>query len=262
MTILVTNDDSFKCAGVHSLISAALRIDDVIAVVPDRPRSGASKAMTFDKVLRAEKSTLRTNGKSVPTLKIRGTPADCVMFGLEHFTDRNISLVLSGINPGDNTSYHSILSSGTLGACFEAALLGVPGISFSHQTDAKNWFDHNPFQPEDCVEDWVERIVGKTLEEGLPPLTDILSVNFPTNVTPDTPVEVRCPQYLRLTGELVWKKDPLGNDYFWLGSAKGCEFEKERDCRELLIEKNIVLTPLTLRMCVREDMEELGEWFG
>ena len=64
---------------------------------------------------------------------VHGTPADCVLIALNGLLGaRGADLVLSGVNAGSNLA-NDIGSSGTVGACFEAAERGVPAIAFSQQ---------------------------------------------------------------------------------------------------------------------------------
>jgi len=261
MSILVTNDDSVDSPGIYGLISAASRLDDVITVAPDSPKSGVSKSMTFHKMLRANERMIEIDGKERKLISISGTPADCVLFALGQFPQKNISLVVAGVNPGDNTSYHSIFTSGTLGACIEAALMGLPAISFSHQSRPENWFNHNGFQLENEVIDLMEMIIRKALENGFPPKTNIISVNIPISYTMETQIKVRPPQTLRFENNVIWEKDPLGNDYFWLGGKEHSEKVRGKDCWELLEKGNVVITPLDIGLYAGSDVEAIRKWF-
>ncbi len=261
MTILVTNDDSVESPGIYSLISAAARVDDVITVAPDSPKSGISKAMTFHKMLRANERNAVIDGTERKLTAISGTPADCVLFALTQFQQKNISMVVAGVNAGDNTSYHSIFTSGTLGACIEAALMGLPAISFSYQSPPENWFNHKGFHLGNEVIDLLEIIIRKGVENEFPSNTNIISVNIPRSYTCETPIIVRPPQILRFENEVIWGKDPLGNDYFWLGGKLISEKVKGKDCWELLEEGNVVITPLDISMYADSDIETIRKWF-
>lgn len=63
---------------------------------------------------------------------VDGTPADTVCVGLRSdlFPTKKFSLVVSGINRGDNAGYH-IVYSGTVGAARQAAMDGLPALAFS-----------------------------------------------------------------------------------------------------------------------------------
>ena len=62
-----------------------------------------------------------------------GTPVDCVRVGLMSRLAHHVDLVISGINEGANLGDDSTYSS-TVGAAWEGALLGVPSIAASQQS--------------------------------------------------------------------------------------------------------------------------------
>jgi len=261
MTILVTNDDSLSSPGIRSLARVASQIEQTRVVAPRDPKSGVAKAMTFHEMMRAKDSKMEFEGGSVPATAITGTPADCVLFAITNFRER-YSLVVAGINPGDNTSYHSIYTSGTMGACFEAALMGIPAISFSIQSDPKKWFDHGGFTLSNEVEELVEEIIRKARKMGFPGETMVIAVNIPIGYTRGVPVKVRRPQMLRVANNVIWQKDPLGNEIFWLSGSEPSDLEKNSDCWELLEKGNVVITPLNLKIYSDEDVEYFEEWFS
>lgn len=259
MTILVTNDDSVTSSGIHSLAKVASRIERVRIVAPSHPMSGISKAMTFNRIMRAKDRIFETEGRKIPETAISGSPADCVLFAQTNFDDE-YSLVVSGINPGDNTSLHSILTSGTIGACFEAALLGMPSISFSVQSSPKNWFDHTGFAPSPDIEELVEKVIRKVHGRKFPEGADVLAVNIPTDYIGGAPLLARRPQRLRVKNDVIWNKDPLGNPFFWLSGSLPCELENGSDCWELLENRNAVITPLSVGLCTKNSLSAFEKW--
>ncbi|KAJ3417269.1 hypothetical protein HDV05_005725 [Chytridiales sp. JEL 0842] len=79
----------------------------------------------------------RTNGESVGVpgryfTMLDGTPSGCVNIALHHLdASQEIDLVISGPNLGRNSSAASSLSSGTVGAALDAALVGRKAIALS-----------------------------------------------------------------------------------------------------------------------------------
>jgi 5'-nucleotidase len=69
-------------------------------------------------------------------LAVSGRPADCVNLAVFNLLDEKPDLVVSGINAGFNIGLGFILSSGTVGACLEANLAGIPAIALSQAFDA------------------------------------------------------------------------------------------------------------------------------
>lgn len=130
MRILITNDDGINAEGIALLAEWAKNLGDVTVVAPKVEQSGKSHAIDFTRPIEIKKVDFM---EGVEAYYMDSTPADCVRFaafGLK----REFDLLLSGINRGFNLG-KDIVYSGTAGAIFEGARLGIPGIAFS--TDPK-----------------------------------------------------------------------------------------------------------------------------
>ena len=124
--ILLTNDDGIDSPLLELLYWALVPIANVFLVVPLHEKSWQGKSMTrFGKV---EKQTRKYFDHEVVVLT--GTPADCTNYGI-HNLGIEVDLVISGVNFGCNASLGYAWSSGTLGACIEANLVGKPAIALS-----------------------------------------------------------------------------------------------------------------------------------
>ena len=134
MRILLTNDDSHQSPLLAFVIDYLRTIAELTIVVPKHEQSWKGKSMTRFGYLHLEEISLF--GKKAYT--IDGTPADCVNIGIHHlYEDSRPDFIVSGINAGLNAGLGFIWSSGTLGACFEANIAGVPAIAFSQHFDAE-----------------------------------------------------------------------------------------------------------------------------
>lgn len=249
MTILVTNDDG-DTVGLRVLLQAAKKLDaKAYAIIPHKQRSAISKALTLHKAIRfhpVEKGIYDLNG----------TPADVVLFALYGKEVPKPTLVLSGINFGDNASTSSILSSGTLGACWEAALAGVPAIAFSmykgkgawrkrsEWTDAKAWGD------------------ARQLKKKVAEIVRMLRAHFPGRKLPEYFFSVNLPAGMPADAKIVWAKrtqrlrfktvihkrlDPAGVPYYWIG-GDFTPREKGTDLHEVAVKNNIVISAVSLEL--------------
>ena len=130
MNIVVVNDDGWGTAGIRLLAREMTRLGDVTVVAPDGPRSGSGACISVTQPItlrRVDEHDL--NGAEVYVTN--GTPADCVKLAREVlFADRQIDLLVSGINHGSNAGIN-VIYSGTLGACMVAAEKGIPAIGWS-----------------------------------------------------------------------------------------------------------------------------------
>jgi 5'-nucleotidase len=125
MNILATNDDGIRCEGIIRLVEELrAKGHHVLAVVPDRDRSGSSHSISFNTPI-----PLVHVGEGM--YAYGGTPVDCVLAalvsgGLGYRPD----IIVSGINAGPNLGT-DILYSGTAAAARQGSLYDIPSFAFS-----------------------------------------------------------------------------------------------------------------------------------
>ena len=126
MKILITNDDGIDNVGIRLLAKWAKTLGEVTVVAPKVEQSAKSHAINITGGIEIKKVTFIDG---VEAYSMDSTPADCVRFGILGLKEK-FDLVFSGINRGVNVGV-DVVYSGTVGAVFEAARLGVPAIAFS-----------------------------------------------------------------------------------------------------------------------------------
>lgn len=214
---LLSNDDGIHAPGIHALYEAIKPLGNVVVVAPHVEQSATSQSITIAKPLRVEK--LKENFYA-----IEGTPADCVLFGMNEILGRKPDWVLAGINRGANLGLDTLYS-GTVGAALEGVLQGVRAMAVSsHGTS----FDSLKYETAGriarmLIENEAE-LVGS--HEGLINL-NVPSIDFS---------EVKGIKAATL-GRRVYEEyfikgyDPRGRDYYWLG---GTDFKftgaEDSDC--------------------------------
>ncbi|OIO21483.1 5'/3'-nucleotidase SurE [Candidatus Micrarchaeota archaeon CG1_02_47_40] len=240
--LLITNDDGIS-DGLKILLYAASKIDSTECIIPSRQRSAVSKSLIFHKPLRL--STEKIGKRNIHHLS--GTPADCVLFALHKrkFLPSRPHLLLSGINLGSNISLHSIYSSGTVGACIEAATYGLPAIAFSQHLYSKDWGEKKKIKDAKEVEKQILKIVRTVLKYGMPSGCDILNVNFPEKVK-GAKIIICSPSMHRYTPTVLSRKHPYGVPYYWIVGKGYFHGDKGSDV-EKLREGNITITPLSIQ---------------
>ena len=126
MKICITNDDGIQSEGLLRLVTWAQNLGEVCVYAPKVEQSAKSHAVEIHKPFEAKPAQVPG---AVRAWAVDSTPADCVRFAVlgQH---EKFDLVISGVNRGLNIG-QDIMYSGTVGAIFEAANLGIPGISFS-----------------------------------------------------------------------------------------------------------------------------------
>jgi len=119
MNILLTNDDSIESDGLRTLARELTKIGKVLVVAPQKPQSAGSHATTLHKPLRVERFPLNI-GEEL-SFRVSGTPADCVLLGIDVLIKENTDIVVSGINRGPNLG-DDIIYSGTIAEAREGAI--------------------------------------------------------------------------------------------------------------------------------------------
>ncbi|MEM2970587.1 MAG: 5'/3'-nucleotidase SurE, partial [Candidatus Bathyarchaeia archaeon] len=217
-------------------------LDSVFCIIPSRQRSAVSKSLIFHKPLRLDYAFL---GKK-RIYHLSGTPADCVLFALnkKNFMPKKPSLLLSGVNMGSNISIHSIFSSGTLGACFEAATYGIPSLAFSQHIYYKACGARKRINQPNELKRKLVHIIQKVLKCGMPSGCSILNINFPRRVK-DAKIAVCSPSMHRYAPSILERKHPYGTPYYWI-VGKDTTLNFPNTDASLLKKGFITITPLSL----------------
>ncbi len=197
MRLLISNDDGIYSPGLALLARVARKFGDVVVVAPDAERSSASHSISSTRPLSYKKTAF---ADGIPAYRVDGTPADCVALGM--FNQRNVDVVLSGVNLGPNMG-NSLWHSGTLAAAHQAALLGARGIAFSTPVIGESP-DLEGLAP------YVERVLDLLL-----PRTDLrlVNVNLPARPRGIHWARQAIEQY---DGEVVPANDPYNRPIYWI----------------------------------------------
>lgn len=156
--VLISNDDGINAFGIKLLEKILSNLTaDIWVVAPKNEKSGASHAITSDK-LRSMQGHSSVDAFPTDIIKISdkhyavdGTPTDCVRIALNMIMKDNLpDIVISGINNGRNIA-DDITYSGTIGVAIEGILHGIPSIAVSQLVDGAtnvNWEIAKKYLPE------------------------------------------------------------------------------------------------------------------
>ncbi len=217
--ILLTNDDGITSTGLWAAYDALAPIADVTVVAPPATQQSAvGRSISIFEPIRATKVTM--NG--VTAYSVGGKPTDAVIIGLFALRLNPPDLVVSGgVNIGENLSFESIMTSGTVGAALEASNQGgVPSLAFSLQVeDQGDKFDDPPSRITDRYFDTkrvVREICERVLANGFPPgKAHVINVNIPAQVRGGYEI-TRLAEKLFYTG-VEERLDPRGRPpYYWI----------------------------------------------
>lgn len=255
MKILVSNDDGVYSPGLQRLAEALAKLGEVYVVAPDRERNAASHSLTLHKPLRAEQVAERV-------FAINGTPTDCINLGVNCFMPERPSLIVSGINKGENLG-DDISYSGTVSAAIEGTILGIPSFAISQArlpiSQAGTTREDDFYF--DVAAEFALILSRIILKRGLPRDT-FLNVNVPNLLMEEIKgVRITC-QGKRLydATNIIEKVDPRGKKYYWIGGNRLSWEKKENTDFEAVSEGMISVTPLHLDLTNYSAIEELLSW--
>ena len=255
-SILLTNDDGVSSVGLWAAYEALAPIADVTVVAPATQQSAVGRSISIFEPLRA--SHIVMNG--IPAWSVAGKPTDAVIIGL-YALKLNPTLIVSGINIGENLSFESIMTSGTVGAALEGSNQGTKGIAFSLQVeDQGDKFDDPRYHGQnfDAAKNIVRDVVSRILALEFCPHADVINVNIPSVVKGGYEV-TRLARKLFHTG--VEKRfDPRGRPYFWINGPLIEDAEEGTDVHAIR-KGNISVTPITLDCTAYEAENEARTLF-
>jgi 5'-nucleotidase len=119
-SILLTNDDGIESSGLQAVYEALRGVGQVTVVAPADDKSAVGRSLSHEVTVHDHEL-----GYS-----IEGTPADCVVAGLESLVPET-DLVVAGCNRGANLGAYVLGRSGTVSAAVEATFFDVPAIAAS-----------------------------------------------------------------------------------------------------------------------------------
>jgi 5'-nucleotidase len=185
--ILLTNDDGIQSPGLSAAAKALDPLGDLLIVAPLEQQTSMSRSRTQqcggDGTI--TKTTVTAGDQTWDGFAVKATPALTVEHAVVELAEREISLVVSGINYGENIGT-CVTVSGTIGAALEAAELGLPTLAVSQEIaslDYHTYSDEVNFTAAAC---FTRRIAEKILYNQLPLDADILKLEIPLGASPET----------------------------------------------------------------------------
>jgi 5'-nucleotidase len=261
--ILFTNDDGIASPGLWASVEAFEELGDILVIAPREQQSGMGRSMPSTSEGRIYEQETLVNGKQLKVYAVDGTPAQSVQHGILELADRLPSLVVSGINYGENCG-NGVTISGTVGAALEAASLGIPALAVSQVTRADLHLSYSTdvdFRP---AAQFARRFGEWMMNGYVPDDVDVLKIDVPLNATPETPWKVT-----RLSRRRVyWPTRPervaltdVGHVGYRFQSDPS-EAEPNSDVYVVLHEKLVSVTPISLDLTSRTDPFRLEQYIS
>ena len=240
--VLLVNDDGIDAPGFQVLKKIAKQIaKEVWISAPKKDKSGAGRSLT----LRSEIGVIQRDTK---TFEVDGTPTDCVILALNHFMKKKLpDLVLSGINLGRNAA-DDVTYSGTIGAAWEARILGVPAIALSQMYNKEIGIEFSSSIA------YGEQIIKNLIFNGWSDST-LININFPPILSENIKgVRVCDLDSHKLKDDIIQYEDQMS---FKIGNMITKDNQKKYSDLYYLKEGYITITPLLLDLTNQNALDSL-----
>ncbi len=240
MRILLTNDDGYLSPGIN-ILRRFLREQGhrVLVVAPDKERSAVSKALTLHRPLR-----MRQVGEDFYITD--GTPNDCIYLALGVVEREYPDLVVSGINQGPNLG-DDVIYSGTVGAAILATHFRIPSVAFSYTGKDIAGME----KAGEKAASMVEFLSAETFRDVT------INVNFPP--PPWKGIKVTRMGRKKYRPEIITRKDPRGENYYWIGIGSPVASADEETDIKAVKEGFISITPIHSDMTSYKHLNLLKE---
>lgn len=258
--ILFTNDDGIASPGLWASVEAFCDFAAVLVVAPRLQQSGTGRSMPVTSEGRLYEEERLIKGKTHKVYAVDGTPAQAVQHGVLELADRLPSLLVSGINYGENAG-NGVTISGTVGAALEAASLGIPAIAISQQTRVDLHLTYSNNVDFSAAAYFAHKFGEWVMNNVRPDDVDVLKIDVPLNATPET--EWKTTRISRR--RVYWPTRPERvalNDVGHIGyrfASDPAEAEPDSDVYVVLHEGLVSVTPMSLDLTSRTDLYRLDQ---
>jgi len=237
--VLLSNDDGYFAPNLIALLQRLQEKATVVVCAPETNQSATSHSLSLHRVLRLRKVEPQV-------FALDGTPADCVYVALHSGTKvlpRRPDLVVSGMNHGLNLGVDAFYS-GTVAAAREAALRGIPAIAVSADPDASR---------QEAAELGAKLAFAMLAEHQRSPANPVPLLN--ANIPGGDAWQIRATRIgSRIyTEDVVYRKDPRGREYLWIGGAGARHDHVPGSDTEAYDQGYASITPLTLDLTSPRD---------
>ncbi len=184
--ILLTNDDGILSPGLWSAAQALSALGFVHVVAPREQWSGAGRSLpnTSDGIITPR--TVTVNELDWTVYSVGGTPAQAVLHAILEILPERPSLVVSGINYGENIGA-GVTISGTVGAALEAAAMGIPALAVSLETELEHHLSYSDEVDFSAAAHFAQYFARILLARRMPADVDVIKVDVPSDATCETP---------------------------------------------------------------------------
>ncbi len=255
--IVITNDDGYKSPGLKALARAVAGLGELLIVAPREQQTSMGRSFHGTGVARPLAYTV--NRRRIRAFAVRTSPAVVVRHALLLIADRVPSLVISGINYGENMG-SGITISGTIGAALESASLGIPSIAVSLETDQKYHRTHSTAIDFSVAALFACRFAQSVLQYGMPKGVDLINVNVPAGASATTAW-----RWTRVSRKSYFESIVIETRYGrrfggYEQIARAENVERDSDIYAIVQDRVVSVSPLTIDLTARVPRQKLVQW--
>lgn len=238
--IIVTNDDGYKSPGLLAAVWALRGMGEILVVAPKTQQSSSGRAFYW-KAHSARRSHVRVGNQVFPAWPVDASPAVAIRYALQIVAKRTPSLVVSGINYGENLG-SGLTISGTVGAALEAASDGLPSLAVSLETAKEFHTSHSKTIDFRIAAHFTRLFAQRVIEGKLPPEMRLLNINVPAGANRQTPWRVTRASRQAYFHSLVNRGRFVGYDV----KVDLQTLEPDSDIYACFVDHVVSVTPLTV----------------
>jgi len=260
--ILLTNDDGIHSPGLWAAAGQLAQLGYVTVVAPREQYSGAGRSLPSDSDGIIETKQVQVNRQDWTVYAVGGSPAQAVLHGALEILPAKPDLVVSGINFGENLGT-GVTVSGTVGAALEAAGIGIPSLAISLETLIEHHYSLSDDVDFKVAAHFTGIFASLLLKQDLPSDVDVLKVDVPIEATRETPWEIT-----RISRVRLFETVPPQRESWLTPERIGYRFSKDwqkaepgTDVHSLRINKTVSVTPLSLDLTSRINLQDLDRLF-
>jgi 5'-nucleotidase len=247
--IIVTNDDGVKSPGLLAAVRVLRGLGELVVVAPREQQSSSGRAFYWrDRGARKQKIVI--GRQEIPAYSVDASPAVVVRFALMLVATRRPSLVVSGINYGENLG-SGLTISGTVGAALEAAADGIPALAVSLETDKEYHLSHSAEVDFRAAAYFCRFVAERMLRRAVPEEVPLVNINVPRDATRDTPWRVTRASHQAYFRSTVNNGRFTGYDV----SVERDSLEPDSDIHAILVDRVVSISPLTFDLTARTSMK-------
>lgn len=248
MNILLTNDDGIFSPGLAAAARAAMEYGELYIAAPSVQKTASGRSLIGGKDEFFRKAEIKAGDRKLTAWHIDCTPALVIKMAFETvFRGIKFDLAVSGINYGENIG-SDITISGTMGAAFEAASVGISAIAASLQTPISSHFDYTDENWDEAVH-YLSFFIDKFRSNGRFNGFEILKLDVPASA--GAAAVTREWEITRLTDRpyyrnVIEKSSPQSRVSDLRVKINNVEHSEGTDAHTINVKKKVSVTPVSL----------------